>query len=65
MRVISYGDPSVLMGDPNSLMLMAGRRRCDNCYQDDDDCPRYCYGYGCPYCPCDEEFCDCDDPYGD
>lgn len=60
MRVITYGDPSVIMGDPNSLALMAGRRRCNNC--DDDDCD-YCFGFGCPYCPCDEEFCDCDCAY--
>ena len=55
MYIFSYGDPSVLHGYYNREILMAGRRKCDDCYYDCDDCERDCRY---DYCLCEEDECD-------
>ena len=59
MQIFYYGEPSTLHGGIYSEALMAGRRRCDDCRRDCnyDDC--------IPFCPCDEDDCDCHLPYDD
>ena len=71
MRVLSYGDSSILIGIPSIFTLMASRRRCDNC-NDCNDCNEYSdcgldYGECDPFSAClwntDPGTCnwDCDD----
>lgn len=59
MQVISYGDPSILQGNLN-VVLMAGRRKCDDCYDFCNDCD-YCRYDDCGFfCPCDEDEDECE-----
>lgn len=79
MYVISYGDPAILNGNyENKSILMQGRRssKCDNCrdYCEDGvcnwdcpyDCRSDCRWEDCgPFCPCDYDDCDMDEPWFD
>ena len=56
MVVISYGEP---LGQYPDNYEMMGRRKCNDCYCDEDDCPRDCFDCGrYGYC---EDDCGCDD----
>lgn len=64
MRVLSYGDPTILRGNHDETLMM-GRRRCgDYCDDCDEDC-QDCFDCGDNYCYCDEDECDCHCAYDD
>lgn len=58
MQIISYGEPAILAGYPSDFTMMAGRRKCDDCYDFCNDCGKYC-NWDDGYCTCDEDDCDC------
>lgn len=66
MQIISYGEPSLYGNSSDSTMLM-GRRKCDNCWDcnDCDDCNNCRFNDCGPFCPCDEDDCDCHEPFCD
>ncbi|MBR6285433.1 MAG: hypothetical protein IKR18_00355 [Bacteroidaceae bacterium] len=65
MRILSYGDPSILIGGTSKFTFMAGKHKCNDCEYDDcwdcwDECGdceevdcgyfEICIGYSGPGC---------------
>lgn len=59
MQVISYGEPSIMNGIIGDPTMMAGRRRCNDCYDFCNDCGNCRFDDCGPFCACDEDDCDC------
>lgn len=57
MEIISFGEP--LGNYQTKYEMMGGRRKCSDCYYDEEDCSRDCFDCGrYGYCNGD---CGCDD----